>query len=537
YYEYAFDKAGQLTREVLNGRETTFAHDARGQLTGVDLPDRPDEAYSWDANGNPTGAYTTYTYDYRNRLTAVTVYSTAGVAEHAYTATFDVFDRRIGFAADGAVTWTVYDGETAWADFDAAGGVVARYLPGIHDDELWARWRPADGTGWYLQDRMFSVRDVTDADGVVVNHTEYDGFGAVVSETDPAAGDRFKYTGREYDTSTGLYHYRARGYDPASRTFLQEDPLGLAAGDTNTYRYVFNRPDTLRDPSGMLAVGEYGVMVGKIAGVIPTVDDWVCMSDQTVRITYSLGGDFWGADETVGVVIAPYGLPVPVIDQMLFCVESCADLGVTAYANGIFAIMGLSLEWFARTSADRRSHLTELEYAEPVEAMGLWKLRVSASCVEKKLGGIGGAGARQEAVVAGAAGAVACPAAAAGRAGGWENGRKRRSDPKSGGNPTGAPSPRKPTASFGLSVPQSRAAVPAARRAKRTSFLRRPAPIAAASHSGVTGLRTTGRVAGRHTHISVNDVEPCRRDVNQNRMPGGVGFVLVEDLLAGEWTD
>ena len=86
------------------------------------------------------------------------------------------------------------------------------------------------------------MRDVVDLHGAAVDHVEYRAFGAVDAETAAAAGDRFKYTGREYDAATGLYHYRARAYDPSAGRFLQQDPIGFAAGDTNLYRYVFNAP-------------------------------------------------------------------------------------------------------------------------------------------------------------------------------------------------------------------------------------------------------------------------------------------------------
>jgi hypothetical protein len=36
---------------------------------------------------------------------------------------------------------------------------------------------------------------------------------------------------------------------------MQPDPLRYAAGDTNLYRYVSNRPATLSDPSGLLDLG------------------------------------------------------------------------------------------------------------------------------------------------------------------------------------------------------------------------------------------------------------------------------------------
>lgn len=45
--------------------------------------------------------------------------------------------------------------------------------------------------------------------------------------------------------------YRNLNYDPALGRFLTSDPLGLAAGDTNFYRYVGNSPVNFTDPDGL----------------------------------------------------------------------------------------------------------------------------------------------------------------------------------------------------------------------------------------------------------------------------------------------
>jgi RHS repeat-associated protein len=58
------------------------------------------------------------------------------------------------------------------------------------------------------------------------------------------------FTGRE-DDGTGLLYYRARYYDPASATFISQDPLGLGGGDINLYRYVASDPFNLTDPDGL----------------------------------------------------------------------------------------------------------------------------------------------------------------------------------------------------------------------------------------------------------------------------------------------
>jgi RHS repeat-associated protein len=131
--------------------------------------------------------------------------------------------------------------------------LTTRYLADPNQpDALFARVAAGGTTAWYLRDNINSVRQVVGPTGAVLNAVTYDSFGNVLSETNPSAGDRFKYTGREYDAELGVYYYRARYYDPATGRFLGEDPLGIGAGDPNFYRYVGNTPTTLTDPSGMV---------------------------------------------------------------------------------------------------------------------------------------------------------------------------------------------------------------------------------------------------------------------------------------------
>ena len=67
--------------------------------------------------------------------------------------------------------------------------------------------------------------------------------------TQSAVGNRYLFTGREYDQETGLYSYRARYYDSRIGRFLSRDPVGYSAG-LNLYSYVGNNPLTFVDPLG-----------------------------------------------------------------------------------------------------------------------------------------------------------------------------------------------------------------------------------------------------------------------------------------------
>ncbi len=90
---------------------------------------------------------------------------------------------------------------------------------------------------------------MTDSAQTVVNRYAYDSFGALKS--DETVRNAYAYTGREYDSETGLYYYRARYYDPEAGRFVSKDPIGFNAGDVNLYGYVAENSVNLIDPWGL----------------------------------------------------------------------------------------------------------------------------------------------------------------------------------------------------------------------------------------------------------------------------------------------
>jgi RHS repeat-associated protein len=291
-YVYAYDSANRLTTETNAEGTVTYTYDAADQLTaaggsrtesygydlngnrnttgyttgsGNELTASPNTTYTYDSEGNltgqtdtSTGDTTAYTWDYRNRLTGVVRHNSGGSLTMQATYTYDALGRRIGVQVDddgtgphaAAQTWTVYDGQNTYADFDGAGTLAERYLYGPAIDELFARTDSGGTSAWYLPDKLGTIRDIVNTSGAVLDHLGYDAFGAVTIETGIAYGDRFKFTGREYDAATGLYYYRARYYDPTTGRFIGQDPSSFTAEDFNLYRYVKNRPTNANDPSG-----------------------------------------------------------------------------------------------------------------------------------------------------------------------------------------------------------------------------------------------------------------------------------------------
>ncbi len=62
----------------------------------------------------------------------------------------------------------------------------------------------------------------------------------------------FQYTGRELDSETGSYYYRARYYDQTTGRFFSEDPSqSTIDGSSNLYIYAFNNVVNYVDPSGL----------------------------------------------------------------------------------------------------------------------------------------------------------------------------------------------------------------------------------------------------------------------------------------------
>jgi RHS repeat-associated protein len=106
--------------------------------------------------------------------------------------------------------------------------------------------------------QQYSITALTDSSGNIKERYAYsaygeltitDGSGTVRSAT--AEGNRYTYTGREWDEDAELYHYRARVYDPLSGRFSSRDPIGYEGSPWNLYAYVASDPTNGVDPTGM----------------------------------------------------------------------------------------------------------------------------------------------------------------------------------------------------------------------------------------------------------------------------------------------
>lgn len=166
----------------------------------------------------------------------------------------------------------VYDGWDLVLVYDESGSLENRYLYGPAVDQFFADENSLGEVLWGLTDHQGTVRDLVEYDQptnstAVVNHVQYDSFGKITAQSDPAHEPLQAYTGREWDADAGLYYYRTRWYDPVLHQFVSEDWIGFFSGDTNVRRYVLNNPTSWTDPFGFgvwsLAVHPRGLSVAQ----------------------------------------------------------------------------------------------------------------------------------------------------------------------------------------------------------------------------------------------------------------------------------
>jgi RHS repeat-associated protein len=110
------------------------------------------------------------------------------------------------------------------------------------------------GTYYYHFDGLGSIIALSNSSGAVVEQYTYDVFGTPDSVS--SIGNPYLFTGREYDSETGNYYYRARYYAPDIGRFLQPDPTVYKEG-LNLYTYGRNNPVGFFDPIGLASVAVY----------------------------------------------------------------------------------------------------------------------------------------------------------------------------------------------------------------------------------------------------------------------------------------
>ena len=102
---------------------------------------------------------------------------------------------------------------------------------------------------YYHADALGTVTSLSNSAGALAQTYTFDSYGKQTASSGSVTNP-FQYTGREFDSETGLYYYRARYYDSTVGRFLSEDPTTFISG-INFYGYVNNNPLVGVDPWGL----------------------------------------------------------------------------------------------------------------------------------------------------------------------------------------------------------------------------------------------------------------------------------------------
>lgn len=248
FIRWTYDKVGNRLNEQRPGAPTTtYTYDFRDRLLSAGSI-----SYTYDQNGNELSAGTrTFTYDLANRLKTTTQGSTTttylydGDSVRLQASTGSQANKKTNFL------WDVSFGLPQIAlERDGNNALLRRYTYGQQRLSMTA----GSNTSYFIHDGLGSTANLTSSTGATQWTWSYEPFGSIRTET-KASGSQpanfMKFTG-EYLDPTGLYHLRARQYDPGVGRFLRPDPAGQLSNDMaiSAYAYVANRPAVLVDPSG-----------------------------------------------------------------------------------------------------------------------------------------------------------------------------------------------------------------------------------------------------------------------------------------------
>ncbi|HNJ71127.1 MAG TPA: RHS repeat-associated core domain-containing protein, partial [bacterium] len=269
-YQYKYDKFGRLlvadnsvssNWDMGVGQETVF--DANGNIVKMKYGALAKTyAYYTGTNKikNTDGSGNDYVYDNIGNVTKSTpktidslfydpfINRTKQISKSTSKMTFqyDGTERRVykkdSTSAISREFLYLYDGLNAVAVKRKGGGTTEYvYGPtGLIASNI-------NGT-WYfvLKDHLGSSRVIVDQSGSSKAAIDYAPYGAII-RTSGSPNIAYQFTGQEYDSTSGLWNYKARMYDAELGVFYAMDPAGQFAG---AYIGLGNNPVNGTDPTG-----------------------------------------------------------------------------------------------------------------------------------------------------------------------------------------------------------------------------------------------------------------------------------------------
>ena len=279
-----------------------------------------------DQDGNmTTGPLTnntlaTYTYDARNRLSAI------GDLRYGY----DPAGNRVAITNGTSVTKLVINPNGKLPQVlvrtNLSGGqTLYVYGPGLLYEVNFNGAGAEIDTRNYHYDYRGSTVAITDGNGNITDRIEYSAYGMTTYRAG-STDTPFLYNGR-YGVMTdlnGLLYMQVRYYNPYICRFINPDPTGFAGG-LNWYCYADGNPISMLDPFG-LGAAEAGLLPSWLtcnniaASVIPGQSAW------NSAVAQFQGGNYGWAAICAGQTVA---------EQIMFALSLGASGGATPALNAV----------------------------------------------------------------------------------------------------------------------------------------------------------------------------------------------------------
>ena len=235
--------------ETLTSNSNAMTHDQKGNLT----TNKDSSLYTWD---------------FDNQL----AFSSAGTPSVNASYSYDALGRRVSKSSNNTITvfvHTNYQNEARKAKFSWL--VQPEGQDHGWSQQILSEYKSIDGgaftehqsfdyasyiddpialintndTYFYHSNQQFSIGAITDINGNLTERYGYNAYGKPVVITDSILVDNpYFFTGRQLDSETGLFYFRARYYDASLGQFISRDPIGYVDG-MNLYRgyFALNRLD------------------------------------------------------------------------------------------------------------------------------------------------------------------------------------------------------------------------------------------------------------------------------------------------------
>jgi RHS repeat-associated protein len=265
---YTYDAAGkrQVQSSTTNGNRT-FTYTPGYQLDTVQETGET-ENYDYDTDGRLTlisrdGKTLDLEHDTYDRLTEVENETTGEKVKYIYDGQGNRVKAVKGSQERRFLVAPAMGGGLESTDLitDGSGNLISNYIYGGGSSPF-MRLDANGNAVYYLTDAMGTVIGLANGSGQSTGKFLYDAFGNVLSQVggaNTAAGGDFRFQGQWLENESGLYHFRARDYDPKTGLFLSRDPVDIISTEPesfNPYQFVYNNPYVYSDPTGMFTITE-----------------------------------------------------------------------------------------------------------------------------------------------------------------------------------------------------------------------------------------------------------------------------------------